>query len=152
EQNTTASRISTGNERCRPRLGGRPGYQLGFRANRSALEDDKVLGLRPEPVGILDLEVAVETRSVTRRDISVVEALPRYDRIIATRVRHSYLPHRSLVDSRKHRCVERTSRLQRAARVREEKVGATLADDDALVQEIVLATDDVEDLVMCRLQ
>src|SRR5204863_2081111 len=114
-------------------LGGRPGYQLGFRANRSALEDDKVLGLRPEPVGILDLEVAVETRSVTRRDISVVEALPRYDRIIATRVRHSYLPHRSLIDGGKHRCVERTSRLQRAARVREEKVGATLADDDALV-------------------
>src|SRR5205085_615072 len=68
------------------RPGGRPGCQLGFRANRSALEDDKVLGLRPEPVGILNLEVAVETRSVTRRDISVVEALPRYDPIIATRV------------------------------------------------------------------
>ena len=75
-------------------------------SNRSAFEDDQVLRLRPEAVSILDLEVAAERRVVARRDVGVVEALPRDDRVMPGRIGNLNLMHRALIDRREQRGVE----------------------------------------------
>src|SRR3954452_6791608 len=65
---------------------------------RSALEDDQVLRLRPESIGILDLQVATEPGAVARRASRVVEALPGDDRVGTCRVGNLDLVHGALVD------------------------------------------------------
>src|SRR5947208_2534310 len=113
-------------------------------------DDDQILRRRPELIRVLDLEIPAEAGAIALWSVGFVQALTRHDLIPSGRIRHLDLPHRPGIDRSEEITVERPRGNQRPAHARNQGVRAAFLDDDALLYENVLISDDVISLALGR--